>query len=488
MAKGLRANSPIRNYDELTGASGRKIFFRPERYKAVDLFGRAVPSVLVDGFPCTLLDLSRSGLSVLRETENGSGVQPGATVSLEIRLADVVLQRVRSRVIRIEPILRGYKIALQFLDRYVDLETFDTLYREAILHRNLVELPDPRLGDIERDYKLLCADTLSLLRSYSRMLDGDAVRLKNPESAQRVLDLCMDAIWPHWTQITERGNTFLESIEQDPDRLEAMRRLSLDLLTPEFMPAPIWRHSYEKPLGYPGDYQLMDYVYEPHDLGNSLYAQLVHRIGIRACWLLSTRIEAIKTAIRDAVLDGPPDRPCRIMNLGCGSAREVSSFLAEAENTRPVEFTLIDQDERALDAAYGRAYSHVLRLHGSARVQCLQASFAQLIKGGELSGSLAPQDFIYTVGLTDYLKERRARPLVESLYETLAPGGTLVIANLRRCPSSNHWIAEMISDWRMIFRTEADMLALTRNLAPATVTLTTDATDKVYILKVRKPH
>ncbi len=69
-------------------------------------------------------------------------------------------------------------------------------------------------------------------------------------------------------------------------------------------------------------------------------------------------------------------------------------------------------------------------------MNCLHTSFGQLLKTGELFGKLAPQDLIYTVGLIDYLAARRAKALVSSLYQHLAPGGTLIVGNMMKTPQS----------------------------------------------------
>ncbi len=87
------------------------------------------------------------------------------------------------------------------------------------------------------------------------------------------------------------------------------------------------------------------------------------------------------------------------------------------------EFTLVDQETRALSYAYDRAYPHVIKLGGLAQVQCLNISFTDILRANGGLQNIPPQDMIYSVGLLDYLSDRRARMLVQRLYDALSPGG-----------------------------------------------------------------
>jgi extracellular factor (EF) 3-hydroxypalmitic acid methyl ester biosynthesis protein len=114
-------------------------------------------------------------------------------------------------------------------------------------------------------------------------------------------------------------------------------------------------------------------------------------------------------------------------------------------------------------------------------------SFTEILRGTGTLGALPPQDLIYSVGLIDYLADRRAQALVRRLYETLAHGGTLIIGNMNQTPLSNLWPMEFITDWSLYYRNEAEMLAWTEGLEPAMAWTETESTDRVRLLFVRKP-
>ena len=102
-------------------------------------------------------------------------------------------------------------------------------------------------------------------------------------------------------------------------------------------------------------------------------------------------------------------------------------------------------------------------------MQALNVSFTDVLRGGAWLDDIGPQDLIYSVGLIDYLIDRRARALATRLYERLAPGGLLIIGNMNETELSNLWPMEFITDWHLFYRTEADMMAWTEGMAGARV-------------------
>jgi extracellular factor (EF) 3-hydroxypalmitic acid methyl ester biosynthesis protein len=119
-------------------------------------------------------------------------------------------------------------------------------------------------------------------------------------------------------------------------------------------------------------------------------------------------------------------------------------------------------------------------------VSCLHASFSDLLKTGELFGKLPPQDLIYSVGLIDYLSDRRAKALVTSLYTQVARGGTLIVGNMFRNDMSNLWPMEFICDWSVNYRDDGEMRALAGELPDDLVDTFLDPTGRVCLLAARK--
>jgi hypothetical protein len=259
-------------------------------------------------------------------------------------------------------------------------------------------------------------------------------------------------------------------------------------VTPELRLGAIWDRSYAKPLGYPGDFEVMNQVYDWQRLGSNVYRMLMHRLGLEVAECIKTRMEVVRGQIARVVQEKGAARAARILSLGSGPAREIELFLSGGDlKGRRAEFTLIDQEQAALKYAVEKTFPHVLNSNGQARVQCLNLSFTDILRGTGNLASLPPQDMIYSVGLIDYLADRRAQSLVRRLYDTLASGGMMIIGNMNDTALSNLWPMEFITDWSLYYRSDADMLAWAQPLNPAMAWTETEPTERVRLLFVVKP-
>jgi hypothetical protein len=292
---------------------------------------------------------------------------------------------------------------------------------------------------------------------------------------------------PRWRKLWAQGNEIVASVAENRPVWQAMKRYTEVVLTPDVALGAFARRCYEKPLGYPGDYQCMSMVYDWRYEGTRLSDQLMHRVGLDIAECVAERMTTMRRHIAETISMGG-GRPLRIASVGSGPAREITDYLKIAELPGPVHFTLIDQDHAALSYAYERSLPEIMRLRGHASLSCLHGSFVQLMRAGELFGKLPRQDLIYSLGLIDYLSARRAKALAEALYEHLNPGGTLILANLRASPTSLLWPAEFVTDWSLIYRTREDMRQLAADLPGAAVDISQDRTGGVWFLTVGKPH
>jgi hypothetical protein len=312
-------------------------------------------------------------------------------------------------------------------------------------------------------------------------------RSHDTATIERMLALCEERILPEWRQRWLEGNALVRDIAQDPDVFRATKRFTELVVTPEFIAGPLWRRTWEKPLGYPGDYEVMNQIYQWRLIGDTAFAKLMHRLGLDCLECVASRMTLVQQAINRAVNQRSDQKLVRIANLGCGTAQEVHNFVTADRPQPPVHFTLIDQDTQPLTLIQNRTLPEILRQKKPIGLDCWHLSFLDIVEGKAAFRNLPPQDLVYSVGLLDYLSEKRARGLVKSLYEKVAPGGSLLVANLRDAPLSGFWPAEFICDWSMVYRSEAEMLRLAEGLGASAVDLRTDETGLVYMLAIDKP-
>ena len=474
-----------RAYAELTGAEGRRALYRAARHRARDLFGATPPPVRMASGSYILDDISMSGLALLVPA-NDAPPSPGEAVDVALGEAGAELFHGSGTVARVESGKRGARVALRLVDSHLDIDELVAQYRHEKMLREFDAQAYQHARFVPADYRRLCADVAFMLSRYRRVLEaaetaaargGPADRRRLEEVAAR----CSETFPAEFRELWREGDACVRPLLADRRAVSAAKRLTEQVVTPHLLDGPIWRRSYEKPLGYPGDFQVMQYVYDGDDKGDDAYARLCHRVGIEVGMCVRTRMEMIAEQLRP-MLTSEGD-VLRIASLGCGPAVEVGAALNGIAQTRPAHFTLIDQDRVALDSAYG----HVLPcLHGRGEMlqaELLQLSFSQLMAGSAALSHLPPQDMIYCAGLIDYLPERQAQMLVAALFARLAPGGRLIVGNMK-AGTDNVWPLGFVLDWELIYRDEAEMHALAALTQPAASDLALDPTGYNYLLSL----
>lgn len=207
---------------------------------------------------------------------------------------------------------------------------------------------------------------------------------------------------------------------------------------------PLTRRAFEKPRGYAGDAELIDFIYGLRDLpqtsstGAAIYGHMFEATAAKAVRarrdILAERLDAIADQV---------ERP-RVLAIACGHLREAQKSKAVAEG-RVGEFIGLDQDRVSL-ALLGQEQSAfgVKPVHGSVK---------SILKGETTFQNF---DFVYSTGLYDYLSQPIATSLTTNLFGMLKPGGQLLVANfLTGVPDVGYM--ETFMGWPLIYRTDDEM-------------------------------
>jgi hypothetical protein len=241
----------------------------------------------------------------------------------------------------------------------------------------------------------------------------------------------------------------------------------------------------------------MLYYYDNAFEGPSVFARVFHKFFIEHP--LSHGVRTRKDMVVDLMhrelerlqAAGKPEPTLRVASLGCGPAREVRDFVSTRRRwPGEIKWTLIDQEDETLSVAYHAGTRELAAPgnHGRGALHCLNLSFAQLLQEPALMQSIDRQDFIYSTGLFDYLRESRAKALIVGLYERLAPGGLLAVGNAVG-PNLWFWSPECVLDWTLLYRTREEMLRLASDLpAGCGIEVVKESGEAYYFLLVRKPR
>jgi len=244
-------------YEELKGSSGKEVWFRPPRYEARKLFPQSPPKVRLRSSVHKLQDISLGGLAVMCNQAAEDIPQIGEVLPLTIQQLGFSIFESEARVCRREDTVFGSKLALHFIDSFIEFDKLLSRNTQAhISARNEHNTANDHL--IPKDYRLFCADVLGTLRSYNRVIEDNAALARVADCTldfSSCYDSCEVRLLQQWRTIWRTGNDLIRSIRNDRDVLQATKEFSELVLTPEFSIGQIWNRSYAKPMGYPGDFE-----------------------------------------------------------------------------------------------------------------------------------------------------------------------------------------------------------------------------------------
>lgn len=478
-------------YDELSGSRGSKIFFRSRRYRARDLITNIPAVLLINHEPQELRDLSMNGISFFAQPGT---FEVGGACSLSLRLDDAEVYRGEGLVSRLELTARGVLVGLRLTRGFLDIPGLVGRHDELSIRRDLQRGAADDNQAVPQSYRILCAEMLYVLRHY-RSLCERTQKVHDPtgkyEIPDEVLSEYYERLEAEWTPLRHRAERLFSELQVGSAAFVASKRLTEAVLTPEFQTGVSGYRGYQKPLGYPGDFVLMNAFYAQQFEGDSAFGKLSHRLisqfPVAACVI--PRMEMLTEVIANAVARGQEnghEGPVRIASLGSGPGREVQSYLASGKPKLPLHIVLIDQDEAALSHAYNQIYPLVSQLDNNSRVECLHISFAQLLKDPTVLDQLPPQDLVYSAGLVDYLEDSIADKIFSMLYRQLRARGTLVVGNMASNPGIG-WLPEFLLDWTLLYRSEQDMRAFGERLDAAKIDVKIDRSGHTYLVYIQSP-
>lgn len=255
-------------------------------------------------------------------------------------------------------------------------------------------------------------------------------------------------------KFTEDLNRFVA--DMSAAEIEAHKHFLRSELSHLFLLCPFMSRAFFKPLGYAGDYELMNMLYRPDPEGDSLFAKMLNVRSKTEPTGRATinRIEYLGGLLGSCIAAAPGPR-ARIASIGCGAAREVLVLLTKRpELGARLDLALVDQDPRAM-AHCERTLAPIARQTG-ARLQFIADPIQHLIEARNLGSSLGDRDLVYSAGLFDYLPDGVFTQLLAALYHAVATGGRLTVGNMASHSPAIH-LMDFVMDWHLIHRTPHEL-------------------------------
>jgi extracellular factor (EF) 3-hydroxypalmitic acid methyl ester biosynthesis protein len=236
-----------------------------------------------------------------------------------------------------------------------------------------------------------------------------------------------------------------ESDDVKKQAVEFLRHKLHDLI----YQAPFAQRVYSKPLGYAGDFEMMNLIYRSENLGKTLFARCLQRYYINepSAQAVRNRVDYFAEKITELVKSHPETgEPIRILSVACGPAMEWQKLVPVLPDNVQLEVDLLDQDEQALLSTQRQIKRLLARYpEKSIRFRYLNKAIKNIIVRG--------------TERQNYDSAMAASRLLDSV----KPGGRLIIGNFN-VGNPNQLVMDYALDWPLIYRSKEDLIDLFKYL------------------------
>jgi extracellular factor (EF) 3-hydroxypalmitic acid methyl ester biosynthesis protein len=433
--------------------------------------------------------------SLLIRFLNGTSYNGGTEFSkLVIRSNGDLFELGQCRILS-EPNIDGYTGRLIFTDDIYDLESL-------LLNRKLVKLQNAFLNlplilahkqEIRQSFKNYTANLTYDLNAYKSLFDDlDSEYAGEPEHIRNSLQ---EAI------IKTEGRKFMRFLN---DKLLELENIVEGFSRPEherhgfyfrkqlwgiILSAPFMARTNLKPRGYAGDSEMMAMLYSNDYQGDSTFSKLMHKHPVEhpAAQAVRNRRHVIARMVRK-MKKGRNEHDSekqRILSVACGPAREIQDILLSPDDCKEFDITLLDQDRSALYEAAKMINETEKNLDTKIEAHYLNESVRTMLATPQLTNEWGQFNFIYSMGLFDYLTPPVASAVFGKLYQLLSPGGEMVLGNFHTSNPSKYYM-EYWLDWVLYYRKEKDLENLLRNIPSVKSDVFFDDTGIQIFLHVKK--
>ena len=203
-------------------------------------------------------------------------------------------------------------------------------------------------------------------------------------------------------------------------------------------------HAFIKPYGYPGDFVLLNKIYQfdvNEDLRYKNWDLLFQNQP--AAFAVRNRKDFFIEYCKDLILKKDN---VKVLILGSGPASDVYEFLTHYSGDNKISFDLIDFDQSAIDFSMKKNEKFNGQISYN-RINALRFNSYKLY------------DLIWSAGLFDYFKDKHFNFLIRKYFNCLTEDGEMIISNFST-KNTTRKLMEKISDWYLNHRTESDLFRI----------------------------
>ncbi|UBM09207.1 class I SAM-dependent methyltransferase [Cupriavidus metallidurans] len=357
-------------------------------------------------------------------------------------------------------------VSLTLIDEWRELTDVNdapkSVAREAEL---FVQDWDARFN-IRRDYQIVVNEMRAYLSEVSRWVEQVDLSESLPKREGRLRE---DVFYELATPLIGKVKVYLDRLEDeaqrvDPELAPVHRTYAQAALHPLLLRAPFVFRTFTKPLGYAGDYEMVNQILSDPQQGPTTYFQIVNTAFLKAAVATAhrNRIDLLVDFLtRQAERARAEGRPFRVLNVGCGPAFEIQRFVREYADPELLSFQLVDFSAETLEYTRGSIERSAASAGHKVSVEMVHQSVHELAKRRIAADDPSVREFdaVYCAGLFDYLSDKVCARLLSYFASRSKPGGQLFVTNVH--PSNPEKFGmEHLLEWYLIYRDEAGMESL----------------------------
>ncbi len=391
--------------------------------------------------------------------------------------------------------VNGYEGRLVFLREVYDFQSLLKNNKVVKLQGSFSNLPQvlARKDKIRPSFKDYVANLVYDLQVYKQIFDKlDSKTAAEPEEVRRAVQ---EAI------IRTEGPAFRRFFQNTLDELIS--------LTDDFTPKEHQRHGFYfrnhlwefilscpfaaranlKPRGYAGDSGQMRMIYLNDYQGDSTFSKLLHKHAVAhtASQSVRNRITLMPQLLTDYRRESQLTDfdTIDVLSVGSGAAFELNDIFRSPQDCCKYNFVLFDQDPVAIREAADLANEIENKIGAMPNINYIKGSVRTMLFSRKIMQPWGQFDFIYSMGLFDYLNSRVAQAVLNRLYQLIKPGGELVVGNFHVSNPSRYYM-EYWGDWVLMHRTEQNFRNLFAEASAANVRIIYDDTGSQMFMDIKK--
>jgi hypothetical protein len=277
----------------------------------------------------------------------------------------------------------------------------------------------------------------------------------------------------------------LEELLADKKNMQKVKDTFRELVGAWIYKSVIMKRAFEKPRGYPGDYRMLETIYDNKPISKNIGVYFDNYF-LKNPYAVAVRIR--KDRLREMLINFLSETDLNkvsILNIACGSCREIRELLPSLETKSFITFNCLDWDEEALKFSQDTLLPIKPK---NVELKFINEDVMKLIKNESTALSLGKQDLIYSIGLIDYLPDRVLKKLIYALYQLLQKRGRLILTHKNREKTFPPIPPDWFCDWKFVSRDKEETMKLFYGcgISSFSLSVTSDDFEHIYYFIITK--